>query len=423
MALQYENIASSPLSFTRKIAEPLNIEQFNQPSQSEVEYDYQPPAPFKPNKLMLLGATLKDLGATFQGRDSNSLQSLVSEQNRSLEQYNQSMMQRALERSKMQREDKRYDTEVMRENQKVLDTAKMQAYEAGVPQEKLVGAVSLDEIGAALSEVKQAENNGIDVLIKQQQLSNAQAQAAKLQQDIEQGIASGPLELEQKKLELQKTQEEITSLKQNAEAVSQMGASGIGLRPKTIKRGDITYEVPETEQERQDKLAQEKEKDIQKEITKGVTADVAGRVTLAKESLGNIKDIRSILFPDGTPKSFKRGVAFGSNLPGPGKALPLAKDSQTVNRKMGASLAGRQLIQTGMAARPEETAKLVAQFAPNAFSNSTSAWDALNELETFYNSYLDTTVPERRFGKDADKKSSGNELTTPSGISFTYKKK
>jgi hypothetical protein len=210
MALQYDNPSSNPLAFSRQISAPLDMSQFNQ--QQQESYDYQPPAPYKPNKLMLLGATLKDLGATFQGRDGNSLQSLVSEQNRSLQEYNQSMMSRALERSKMQREDKRYDAEVMRENQKALDVAKMKAYEAGVPQEKLLGAVSLDEIGAALSEVKQAENNGIEMIIKQQQLANARAQAAKLQQEIEQGDALGPLEIEEKKLKLRELSASIKAL-------------------------------------------------------------------------------------------------------------------------------------------------------------------------------------------------------------------
>ena len=54
---------------------------------------------------------------------------------------------------------------------------------------------------------------------------------------------------------------------------------------------------------------------------------------------------------------------------------------------MGAALSGRQLIQTGVAARPEETQRLIQQFAPNLFSNPKSALNGLNELEVFYKNY------------------------------------
>ena len=57
---------------------------------------------------------------------------------------------------------------------------------------------------------------------------------------------------------------------------------------------------------------------------------------------------------------------------------------------MGAALSGRQLIQTGVAARPEETQRLIQQFAPNLFSNPKSALKGLNELEDFYKNYRQT---------------------------------
>ena|SRR3990167_2415213 len=129
------------------------------------------------------------------------------------------------------------------------------------------------------------------------------------------------------------------------------------------------------------------------ELAKGVPTAESGKVALARESIKNIQDVKNILFPSGEAKSFKRNIAYGSNLPGGQypllpSVLPFAKNPQNVFRKVGAALSGRQLIQTGVAARPEETAKLMSQFAPNFFSDSDAAFDGLNELEKFYNDYL-----------------------------------
>lgn len=174
-------------------------------------------------------------------------------------------------------------------------------------------------------------------------------------------------------------------------------------------------------------LKQKEEELKQKEIIQGVSGDIGGRLTLAKESIKNIDDIRKILFPGGTPESFKRTTAFASNLPL--GTLPIfpqrgwGKAEQDVFRKMGVALSGRQLIQTGVAARPEETSRLIAQFAPSVGSNPDAAWNALNELEDFYKSYITETDPEYRFGVKKFEKKQQN--TTPAAKpakqgSFSY---
>lgn len=138
----------------------------------------------------------------------------------------------------------------------------------------------------------------------------------------------------------------------------------------------------------------------QKQMMEGVGEGQAGRVALAKESIQDIQDVMKTLYPDGTPRSFRRDVATFSNIPrfGPkgfqtGKALAFNKDSQNVFRKMGKSLSGRKLIITGVAGRPDETADLVEQFAANAFSDPSAAFDSLNELVNFYKSYLTEVDP------------------------------
>jgi len=126
---------------------------------------------------------------------------------------------------------------------------------------------------------------------------------------------------------------------------------------------------------------------------------------LAKESIQNIQDIKKILFPTGKARPFKRTTAFASNLPE--CSLPILpsrgwdKAEQDVFRKMGAALSGRQLIQTGVAARPEETQKLISQFAPSVGSNPEAALAGLNELENFKDIeiWVNTACP-RIWGKN-----------------------
>ncbi len=164
---------------------------------------------------------------------------------------------------------------------------------------------------------------------------------------------------------------------------------------RKITVGGMGFDVPQTEEEM-------KQEEDSKRRAQGIPAAEIGKVSLAQESIKNIEDIKKILFPDGTPKSFQRNTATWSNIPGAtapviGAVIPergVKANEQDVYRKMGAALSGRQLIQTGVAARPEETAKLVGQFSPGLFSNSTSALRGLNELQDFYRSYLNT-VSER----------------------------
>lgn len=121
----------------------------------------------------------------------------------------------------------------------------------------------------------------------------------------------------------------------------------------------------------------------------------AGLYTLANESVKNIQDVKKKLFPKGDASSFKRMTAGASNMPlswmpGIPSSMPNNQEAQDVYRKMSAALAGRQLIQTGVAARPEETQRLYRQYAANLFSNPQSTLDGLNELEEFYKNYTKT---------------------------------
>ena len=143
----------------------------------------------------------------------------------------------------------------------------------------------------------------------------------------------------------------------------------------------------------------------------------AGKSTLAKEAIQNIRDIKKLLYPSGGADSYQRGIATGSNLPGvrlplvgritpnvrpdnpfTGKDDLAAQNAQDVYRKLGTAFSGRQLIQTGVAARPEETQKLVEQFAPGLFSNAQASLSGLDQLEKFYIDYLSRVRPNEMTG-------------------------
>ena len=151
------------------------------------------------------------------------------------------------------------------------------------------------------------------------------------------------------------------------------------------------------------------EADIKRQA-QGIPQSEIGKVALAKESIKNIADVKKILFPTGKPSSYRRDIATGSNIPLnqlPGIPSNLGfQNTQDIFRKMSAALSGRQLIQTGVAARPEETLKLVRQFAPSGLMASKSALEGLNELEAFYSDYLNTVST----------RSTGNTSEIPSGV-------
>lgn len=126
---------------------------------------------------------------------------------------------------------------------------------------------------------------------------------------------------------------------------------------------------------------------------KPLTGDVGGRVTLGRESLRNLPNLKSTFFPDGTAESFRRDIATKLAA---GK-FPNDKDAQNAYRWLGSMLSGRQLIQTGVAARPDETKNLIKQFGIDFLSNPESALQGLDELETFYGDFIKDVAPQKKY--------------------------
>jgi len=186
----------------------------------------------------------------------------------------------------------------------------------------------------------------------------------------------------------------------------------------TVPKGSKVYKKalsPEQMQERGMAGIDVKAKQAQAtELAKGVPTGQMGMYTLAGESENEIEDVKKALFPDGTPASFRRDIAMSSTMP-----VPLDEEGQKIKRKMITSIAGRQLIQTGVAARPDETKALHRAFMANIVSNPEAAYEALNQLQNFYRSYR-TNLETRGTQNESYKQSTQQSKTkdAPQGKSF-----
>lgn len=139
-----------------------------------------------------------------------------------------------------------------------------------------------------------------------------------------------------------------------------------------------------------------------------VPTSEAGRYTLARESIKSLADVKKLLFPDGTPKSFKGDIATKGQIARWG-ALPKDKEGQNLFRKLSTALSARQLIQTGVAARPDETKTLYKQFYANLLSDPEALFEGLNQLESFYKDY--TSVVSNRGATEDSGSGDSAELT------------
>lgn len=133
-----------------------------------------------------------------------------------------------------------------------------------------------------------------------------------------------------------------------------------------------------------------KNKDGSGNIAGTIPPDKAGLYTLAQESIKNISRADKVLFPGTNTESFNRGAAAKSNVFG--GAAPFSEEGQNVRRWLTSSLAARQLIQTGVAARPEEAQSLLDNFMAGVTSDPKAAKVALQELSRFYSAYTDVLV-------------------------------
>jgi hypothetical protein len=121
-----------------------------------------------------------------------------------------------------------------------------------------------------------------------------------------------------------------------------------------------------------------------------LSADAAGRYALSKEALRAVPQARNVLFPDGTTKSFNRGLATAFMV---GK-IPNNKESQTIKRALTKVATARGLIQSGTVVKDNEWARIVNDMmGVDAFSNPESLYQMLGEEEKFHQEFMTLVRP------------------------------
>lgn len=118
-------------------------------------------------------------------------------------------------------------------------------------------------------------------------------------------------------------------------------------------------------------------------------------INAATQSLKSATRAKGILFPDGTPASFRRDLAAtkGRFL----KRATLSRDAQNVAREYGIALDLYNRQVTGAAFNEKEWIQRVAQFQADLLSNPNSAYDSLNRLEELNRDYLSIADPSGVF--------------------------
>ena len=139
------------------------------------------------------------------------------------------------------------------------------------------------------------------------------------------------------------------------------------------------------------------EREVEKKTRMGMQPDAAGRLQSSLEGIRASRNMRDLLFPDGTPESFQRQTAYTKS-PFPfKKPIPNSEEARTLYRRAGQAIAGKLLVQSGVQTRESEYERLGEQHIANVFSNPKEAFNAINELEDFYSGFVKNVDPSNMF--------------------------
>jgi glutaredoxin 2 len=161
-----------------------------------------------------------------------------------------------------------------------------------------------------------------------------------------------------------------------------------------------------------------KEGEKSKSIEGKISEAEAGRYVLANTSKKEVAEARDILFPKGTAESFDRGIAAKSNLPITGGAMPFDEKAQKVYSRLSSAVAAKLLLQTGVAANPDEVKRIVSSYITDWKSDPKAGFEQLNRLENFYDDYtklisnkkIQSNSEQNKTTNNTNKKSSKYEV-------------
>jgi len=181
-------------------------------------------------------------------------------------------------------------------------------------------------------------------------------------------------------------------------------SSNSGFMPESYKVGNVTYKNPEYSGKI---TASRNQGFVDRKKMMGAGAQ-STPINAAMQSAKSASRARQILFPDGTPKSFRADIATMKN-----KWLgrpTLSKDAQDLSREYGIALDLYNRQVTGAAFNKEEFQRRIDQFQVDLLSNPESAFNSLKRLEELSTDYLKIADPQQLFSNQ-DSEQSPQEIS------------
>lgn len=175
-----------------------------------------------------------------------------------------------------------------------------------------------------------------------------------------------------------------------------------GMVQESVRRGNVTFKNPLYAQSM---IEKRQEGMFNRAVMNKKMLGAGAQSTPINAALQSAKSARKsigILFPDGTPKSYRADIAT-MKTPFLGRPA-LSKDAQDLAREYGIALDLYNRQVTGAAFSQPEFQHRMDQFRINLLSNPEAAYNSLKRLEELSNDYLKIADPSGIFsqqGKDS----------------------
>lgn len=182
--------------------------------------------------------------------------------------------------------------------------------------------------------------------------------------------------------------------------------------PSEFKIGSVTYKNPKyTEDLKKLQTEAMLERELAKRSNVGAGAQ-STPINAAVQSAKSARKAKQILFPDGTPKSFRADIA---TMKSPFLGRPtLSKDAQNLAREYGIALDLYNRQVTGAAFNQDEFNRRMDQFRVNLLSNPEAAFDSLSRLEELSTDYLKIADPSGLYTGDTNREDTAEDASTTS---------